>query len=285
MTDLRMNQKTQIKELITSSRKENIASIQLSLDGFSFSVLDTKKQTISSLSHFPFKHKARSPEELLEFVEGIYQQNEQLSKRPGEVKICHVNPFSSLVPAPLFDEERSRDYLKYSSKTFQNDYIVYDELTSHDMVNVYIPFVNVNNFFLEKYGSFEYRHFSSVLIESLLDTFKYSEHPHVFAHIGKGHMELLVIKEQQCQLYNSFQFETAADFIYYVLFTAEQLQLDPEKFECVLLGEVSKDDALYSMAYKYIRKVSLLENRYSYSFPKSIDEDSKRRNFTLLNNF
>ena len=218
MTDQKMNQKTQTKQLISSYHKENKASIQLSLDGFSFSVLNTKEQIIESLSYFPFKHKARSPEELLVFVEEVYKKNDQLADRPGEVKICHVNPFSTLVPGPLFDENNIRNYIKYSSKTFQNDYIVYDELIEHEMVNVYIPFVNVNNFFLEKYGSFEYRHFSTVLIESLLDTFKYSEHPHVFAHIAKGHMELLVIKDHKCQLYNSFQFETAADFIYYILF-------------------------------------------------------------------
>jgi hypothetical protein len=32
------------------------------------------------------------------------------------------------------------------------------------LVNVYIPYTNITNFFFDKYGEFEYRHSSSVLL-------------------------------------------------------------------------------------------------------------------------
>ena len=67
-------------------------------------------------------------------------------------------------------------------------------------------------------------------------------------------------------LYNSFEYSSKEDFIYYILFAAEQLELNPEKFELQLLGHISKDDPLFKIAYKYIRNVSLLENRSKYTF-------------------
>ena len=66
---------------------------------------------------------------------------------------------------------------------------------------------------------------------------------------------------------------------------AEQLKLNPEKFEFLLLGNVEKDDELFKIAYKYIRNVSLLENRYNYAYDTAFTEEDKRSYYTLLNQF
>jgi len=221
----------------------------------------------------------------LQQVEQVFEKNRPLQKRYGSVNITHVNQLSTLVPKSLFDENKIRDYLKYSSKTYVNDYVVYDNLANHDMVNVYIPFVNVNNFFLDRFGSFEYKHSSTVLINKLLNTFQYSEHPHMFAHIGERHFEIVVIAQNKLVLYNSFKYSNKEDFIYYILFTAEQLGLNPEKFDLLLAGTVDTESELYRIAYRYVRKVSLLENRSTYKFPPNTKEDIKRKHYTLLNQF
>jgi len=70
-----------------------------------------------------------------------------------------------------------------------------------------------------------------------------------------------------------------------VLFTAEQLKLNPEKFELVLLGKVQKSDDLYNIAYTYIRNVSLLENRSKFSYDKAFTEVDKRTYYTILNQY
>ena len=50
----------------------------------------------------------------------------------------------------------------------ENDYITYDEIKNSEIVNVYIPFVNINNFLFDIYGSFIFKHSSTVLIERLI---------------------------------------------------------------------------------------------------------------------
>lgn len=264
---------------------ENHLSIQLSLDGFSFCVLDEKESSVQKLKHFSFKDLSPTPEKLLKNVKEVFVQEKDLQKRYLSVRISHVNQLSALVPKSLFDETRIKDYIRYSSKTYDHDYIVYDEIENHDMINVYIPFVNVNNFFLERFGSFEYKHFSTILITTLLNTFKFSEHPHMFAHIADRHFEIVIIANSKLLLYNSYTYETKEDFIYYILFTAEQLELSPENFELILSGSISKESDLFKMAYTYVRKVSLLENRSKFKFPAHIDDDAKRKHLTLLNQY
>lgn len=277
------------KQIKTSIDFNNISekhlSIQLSLDGFSFCVINTSEKQFEKIEYLPFANSSPSPEKLLENVQGVFSRESLLQKRFGSVNITHVNQLSSLVPKSLFDEEHSRDYLKFSTKTYNNDYIVHDELENHDIVNVYIPFVNVNNFFLERFGSFEYKHFSTVLINNLLNTYKFSEHPHMFAHIGKNQFEIIVIARNKLLLYNTFSFVSKEDFIYYILFTAEQLNLNPETFELILAGLVDMDNALYKIAYKYVRKVTLIEFRSEFKFPSAVKENQKRQHFALLNQY
>lgn len=282
--DLKKKQKTNTSIDFNNLSNKHL-SIQLSLDGFSFCIINKNEMQIERLEHFRFDDNSPTPDKLLQNVEAVFKKERALQKRYGSTNITHVNQLSTLVPNSLFDEERIRDYLKFSSKTYTNDYVVHDEIENHDMVNVYIPFVNVNNFFLERFGSFEYKHFSTVLVNSLLNTFKFSEHPHMFAHIGEGQFEIIVIANNRLLFYNSFNYQRKEDFIYYILFTAEQLQLNPEKFELIFAGIIDTESELYKIAYRYVRKVSLIENRSAYKFPPNSKENTKRRHFTLLNQY
>jgi len=59
----------------------------------------------------------------------------------------------------------------------------------------------------------------------------------------------------QLKLFNSFNYTTPEDFIYYILYACQHLQLDPETLQLHLLGEIVKDSALFEYTYKYIRNV------------------------------
>ena len=265
--------------------KDNHLSIQLSLDGFSFCIIDKNTNEVNLIQNIPFENNSSTPEKHLKNIEKIYKTEDLLSKNYDSVNISHVNELATFVPKPLFDPNHINSYIKYSSKTYKNDYIVYDEIENHDMFNVFIPFVNINNFLLEKYGSFEYKHFSSILVENLLNTYKFSERPHLFVDLHDQHFEIVAIADNKLVLYNSFKYTTKEDFIYYILFTAEQLNFNPEKFELVLSGSIIKDDAFYKIAYDYIRNISLLENRSKYTFSDNFTEEIKREFYTLLNQY
>ena len=94
------------------------------------------------------------------------------------------------------------------------------------------------------------------------------------------HFEIIVIQNQKLQLFNSFDYKTPEDFIYYILFTAEQLQLNPENFKLELLGTILEIDSYYAMAYKYVRNVSLLNVKETKN---NLSEAENRQHFILLN--
>lgn len=256
-------------------------SIQLSLDGFSFCIANIHNKEIDYFSSFEFSDDYEiSPYKQLEFVEEIFKNETILQHAYKSLSVTHFNNLVTQVPAVLFDKNNLANYLKYSIKVLENDFITFDELKNDNIVNVYIPFVNVNNFLFDQYGSFIFKHSSTVLIECLLNEFKHKEEPICFVNVTNLAFEIVVLKNKKLALYNIFNFKTKEDFIYYILFIAEQLNLNPEEFQLVLMGNIEKDSELYKIVYQYIRNVSFYNN---LSYNNTIEGIYTHEYYTLLN--
>ena len=261
------------------SEKGKALSIQVCLSGLSFLVLDSDNDVVIDLINIPFEKKC-SPQQVLDQVVHSFNTNEVLQHSFSKITVIHDNEMMTLVPSAVFEEEHLSDYLKYNTKIFKTDFITYDVIKNDDIMVVYIPFVNINNYVFERFGSFEYKHSTTVALDRILQIQKNSSDQSMFINVNATYFDLVVTQQKELLLYNRFEYQTKEDFIYYILFTAEQLGLNPEHFECTLMGSINEDDSLYAMAYKYIRHVSLLSpKKMRYS------KDDSTKNFTLLNSF
>ena len=261
------------------SDKNLVLSIQAGLSGLSFFVLDSFSEVIVDVIVEKFS-KQQTPNQLLKAVKTAFNHKDSLQKLFSKVQIIHDNEMQTLVPSAIFEEAHLSDYLKYNTKIFKTDFITYDVIQNKDAMLVYIPFVNINNYIFERFGSFEYKHSATVLIDKILQLEKNNNQKKFYINIQQTHFELIELDRNSFQLFNRFEYKTSEDFIYYILFTAEQLDFNPENFKCILMGAVKENDELFSIAFKYIRHVSLLpisNMRYN--------QNNSTQSFTLLNSF
>lgn len=252
--------------------------IQVSLNGLSFATFDTlmnKPQTLKKIDLGKFNVNTKIEDLFAE----AFQNNPELKAGYDEIVIIHNNNLSTFVPTALFDEEYLGSYLQFNTKVFETDFFAFDELANYEMNNVYIPYVNMNNYFIDQFGTFDYKHANTVLVNKLLDLSKNNEERKMFVHVSDTHFEIVVIQNQKLQLYNTFEYKTPEDFIYYILFTAEQLQLNPENFKLELLGKIAEGDPLYDIAYKYVRNTHLFDVSFMFG---ALTEPEKREHFILL---
>ena len=275
--------KIKSKNIDFNNLENSHLSIQLRLDGFSFCVFNKDIQEITALSDFDFPETNPSPHKHLEYIETVFNKEELLQKKYHSFNATHTNNLSTLVPKPFLNKDNLADYLKFDIKVLENDFITADEINNTEITNIYIPFVNINNFLIDQFGPFEYKHSSTVLIETLLSKYKNIDKPSFFVNVLQNEFEIVVIDKNKLQFYNSYKFSAKEDFIYYILFTSEQLNLNPEEFELTFIGNIEKESEIYNITYQYIRNISFLE------FPnKNISDNntiSKHSYFTLLNQF
>lgn len=272
----KLQKKSRKKSVIAQHKK---LSIQFSLDGFSFCITNDDTGEIIVFTEYSFKKPISSPELLLTNLIEVFKKDEDLQHEFKTVFAVHQNNLSSLVPTLYFNRNNLKPYLKYSVKTLATDFITYDEIENIASNNIYIPYVNINNFLFQNFGEFEYKHHSTVLIEKLLDLTTNKE-KQFYVHVSHNHIDIVVCNKETLFLYNSFPYKTKEDFLYYVLFTAEQLEMDPDKFQLYLIGEIEKDSELFNITYNYVRNVNFL-NKESNFFEGS-NEFSNHSNFILV---
>lgn len=257
-------QKKTITKITKDSFRKSV-SIQFSLGGFSFCISNTETKEIQHLTYYTFNSPVITPEALLKEIEVLYQQNSNiLDQKFEQVTVIHQNNLATLVPTPLFDENELNTYLAYSIKTLETDFIAFDALQQLDIQNVYIPYVNINNFFFQKFGTFEYKHHTTVLIDKLILHAKNNTALQFFVHVSTNSFDIVVLQDSKLLLYNSFSYSTKEDFIYYILFTAEQLELNPETLHFVFLGAIEESSELYQITYQYIRNIHFIPIDHSF---------------------
>ena len=275
MTKQIVKKKTINKNIeVTSKRK---LSIQFSLDGFSFCTTNTHNEVIE-FSSYTFSKTKNSPELVLEKLQDIFKKEKSLQYDFETVTVIHQNNLNTLVPNEYFKEEALKSYLKYSIKTIATDLITFDELDFMNSKNVYIPYVNINNFLFQNFGEFEYKHYSSVLLEKLFSIA--TNDICCYIHVSKSTFDIVIIKNSNLQFFNIFEYKTKEDFMYYVLFTLEQLDLSTEETLVSILGDMEEDSDLFRLMYTYIRNIDFLSSKNAvFNNQKEI---SKHSNFILL---
>ena len=259
---------------VTSKRK---LSIQFSLDGFSFCTTNTNNEVLE-FSSYTFSKTKNSPELVLEKLQDIFKKEKSLQYDFETVTVIHQNNLNTLVPNEYFKEDALKSYLKYSIKTIATDLITFDELDFMNSQNVYIPYVNINNFLFQNFGEFEYKHYSSVLLEKLFSIA--TNDICCYIHVSKSTFDIVIIKNSNLQFFNIFEYRTKEDFMYYVLFTLEQLELSTEETLVSVLGDIEEDSDLFRLMYTYIRNIDFLSSKNAvFNNQKEI---SKHSNFILL---
>lgn len=259
-------------------------SVQISLNGLSFCILNRSSDTIEYLNTINFNTKL-SPYDVLSRLKVELSANAVFSDTFNEVIVIHQNELVSLVPQALFNENNKADYLKFNCKILKTDFISQDNIDVNQSINVYIPYININNYIYETFGEFIYKHSSSLLIDSVLQSNKTTNKAKVFINVYQKSIEILVLDKGKLQLSNIFDFGTKEDFIYYILFVFEQLQLDVETVPVELSGYINKDDELYNIIYTYIRHVDFIEANYKYKFVDGLQDKNLSHHYLILNSF
>ncbi len=251
-----MTKKETYNTLGNSTSDYHKLSIQVSLSGFSFCVLDIIGNTILATEAIVFE-KELTPYVVQKRLKELFEKNQITQISFSEVIVIHRNNLFSLVPKALFNEKELANYLKFNAKILANDHIAYDGIDSYDMVNVYVPFVNINNYIYDLFGEFEFRHNGTVLIQTLLNSQSSANEPICYVHVLENQMDITVIAHKKLLLYNSYHFFTKEDFIYYLLFTLEQLNLNTETIKLKLFGAVEEGDGIYDICYNYVKHISI----------------------------
>lgn len=254
-------------------------------DGLNFCVSTEEK-----VLHFYEKTFAdpQRPEDLYKEIKLYFSHtlNQNLLAAIAQVRVFYANALYTLVPQPYFNEDKLSDYLKYNVKLLPTDELAFDELPNLNANLVYVPYTNINNYLFDQFGEFTYQHAVYVFLKHTLkcksDTTNSTTQ--VFVNVYNTHFDTCVFQNDKLLLCNSYNYFSAEDFVYYLLFVFEQLKLDTEKLELQLFGAITEDMKTYKLLYKYVRNISFATKEYTYKIEDAELKKAPIHQYQLLLN-
>lgn len=258
--------------------------IQLGKDGLVCCVMDTLRNKFIAFENYTFQ-SIHNSEAFSESIQQLIKEDNLLSRsaRAKNVKLMWVGNKSTIIPNALFDPLNKENYLKFNHTLAADEIAAVDNLKMSDAKNIYALPSGVEKTLKNVFRNISLHHYSTPLIENLLSKYKNESTKKMVVHVQVDHFEIIVTEGKTLLFYNTFSYQTSEDFIYYVLFVAEQLKLNPEQMDLTLIGEIDKDSALYLMLYKYVRNVKFGERTNDCEYSYKFDNLPKHYYYNLFN--
>ena len=249
-----------------NSKKDNyILTIQYSLDGLSFVIFDTEEQKFVSLKHYHFSEKDISLEDIIKELQQKEGWNLDEFKN---VKILIDNNLNTLVPKEYYHKESERDYLKLLD--INSDKINSDSM-SNGIYNIYPIPSDIDNV-LKLSDKIKIYHASSIKIESLIKEFSERiQGTRAFVNVKNNSYELTIIDDTKLIFHNYFSFNTKEDFLYFILFTFEQLKIDNETVALYFMGLVEEKSTIVELCSRYVRNIRFFNRDNNYNYANELD--------------
>ncbi|MBI9033735.1 MAG: DUF3822 family protein [Bacteroidales bacterium] len=270
------------ESLSKSETKKYLLSIQLSLNGLSFCLLDTDLNKFVALETYRFDGVTDSIS-LCKHVETLILSHDFLHKPFRKVQVLYETLKTTLIPDPLFDQAEKELYLQFNHVTDQFEQTLFDHLPTVGAHNVYaIP--DCIKYKLGKfYQGVKFVHHSSVLIETILRKYKNKvPDKRAFVNVRDNYLDIVVIQAEKLLYYNAFNYRTIDDFLYYILYTFEQLHVNPEEVHLSMTGNIEKRTSLYDLVNSYVRNVSLGERNAVFKYSHVLEDIPVHQFYTLF---
>lgn len=245
-------------------------SIQLAPDGFSFCIFNPELNKFLSIEHVKFSESADDTEYIKKFDQKI-NSNEWLSLPYKTVKILFESSTSTLIPASLYNENDKDLYAKFNFSLPETHICLNDHIKSIDAFLIYTISEKLNIKIHQLFSNQNLISGSANLIEALLINYKnIGTGKRMFVNVKTTFLDVVIIEEKQVLFFNTFAYKSVEDFMYYVIFVIEQLNLNPEYIDLTFSGVIDKKSKLFETAYTYIRNIRFQKlpavNNYSYIF-------------------
>lgn len=245
-------------------------SIQVSLNGFSFSIIDIDKNKLLALQKSP---ATISSDNFLgrRFAEWSSQQ-ELFKNNFAETRLLFNTEKFTLVPNEIYIKEKQKDIFclifgKQSGNSLKEIFL--EDIHGHVLFT--IP-NELEETFKNTFSNYFLLHPVAILNRKIQNTDGKDKKTAVL-YFEKNYFFLLFYADKKLQLINSFSFIHINDVIFYILSVLKQQETPKDDVKLFLAGDINSDDELHKNLGKYFSDTNFFIPDINYDsnvFPQSL---------------
>ncbi len=159
----------------------------------------------------------------------------------------------TFVPMSLFNADYVADFARYLDVK-PNEKVFSQPLDTENQV-LYKVYENIALKAIEKFGAANMVFAAKGWIKSA--TANNPLNQQLYLNITTNNVELLNFKDSKLRFYNSFEFNVPDELVYFTLFVAEELKLQPNQIELIISGDLEMGDQNANKLAKFFDKLTL----------------------------
>jgi hypothetical protein len=242
-------------------------TVQISPDGFFFTVLDVPKGKYIVLNGYNFFIKRSRL--LFKHVKEVVEKEELIRLNYKSVDVLYSTRLFTFVPKVLFSDGDAEIFLSFNHKQEKGFAIRKNLFRRSESWCIYNFPQNLSDYLETVFPKATVSHNLFPLVEAVLESNRnFPERQQVHLNFFREYFEIVVISGQKLMQCNIFNYKTERDILYYVLYAFDQMKLSPENTDLIIHGIVPQVSPVYHLLKRYIRKTAFakLNTTYQYSY-------------------
>ncbi len=251
----------------TSITLSYFLSIQVCLDGFSFSTLDPVRNKYIQFKYFSFEKATEN--DLPDISEKIFEQNELLNLPYKKVFVLNPTRFATLVPTGVFKPEEAEKWLNFTHEVPPGYTTLHAQMKLSDAWNIFAIHEKIKELFLRQFPDPVFLHQYIPMTETRLAVSRPgTSRSMVIINLQQKHFDLAVLEKNNLKLCNSYEINGENDLLYFTLLVFDQLQIIPASTEVLVTGKHPQKEVIIGNLKKYIKHVKQpgLPGGFQYSY-------------------
>lgn len=203
----------------------------------------------------------------------------------GEVALIARTGGFSHIPQEYFDETQKASYLYFHPNNLENMDLYSYYHTNKGLYSIFQVEQEFVDWAKKSYPSKDIKvlHQADVFLESAFKEASSTYETSIFINIENRYMNMLILQGERILLYNRYYYQSPQDFVYFLLFAIDELQINIDTTQILLYGEISKDSGIFNLMQKYIKYVNFGSRAKEVGFSYKFDEVLDHRYFDLYN--
>jgi hypothetical protein len=255
-------------------------SIQASLGGFLFAILDPSTSKYLGIKRYQFD-QATDPDQQYVKIRDILESDPFLQQSYDSVFCIQSETRSTLLPAALFDRDHLKLYFEFNHVLNELDEIHYNSLKQADAYLLFPVYSEIANLYIQRWMNIKFFHQATPLIEEL-NSHDSASNRLAGINFNESHFDVAVTGNNRLIYHNNFRFRSDEDLVYFMLFVFDKLGLDQEKTPVLLSGEIDKFSEQPVLLRRYFRKLSFQLAPGDFQYPSNFQKVQEHSLLNLL---
>ena len=237
-------------------------SIQVSLDGFSFSVIRVGDNRLLAINRSP---ATISAEKFIarRFNEWVSSE-EILNRNFAEARVQYFTGNFTVIPETFFVNEKQNEIAGLLFEQEVTSQVVTVHPKNTELKFLFSVPANLPGEIAAKFGAFKLEHPATVLAEKCGPLFSEIKKG-ALLYFTPGSFLVLLYSGKNLLLANNYNYSHPNDVIYYLVAVLNQYQIKPANLKIILSGEINKEDENEVLLRDYFNETEFWNPGISFS--------------------